>query len=63
MKQIVVTFDLEGHPTVEAKGFQGTECLAATKALEAALGGEVTSRTPKPEMAKRRTVVRQGNGA
>lgn len=39
MKQIIVTIGADGTPTVETKGFAGAECLKATAALEAALGG------------------------
>ncbi len=53
-KKIIVSFEKEtGENTViEAQGFEGGACLDATLALEKALGGEVTERTKKPEMAQ-----------
>jgi hypothetical protein len=47
-EQIVVEVE-NGKTTVTAKGFKGTSCVAATAALEAALG-EKTSDTPTAEM-------------
>jgi hypothetical protein len=38
MKQIIVTIDKKGGSKIEAFGFQGGECLAATKSIEDALG-------------------------
>lgn len=49
MKIIEVTFDPKtGDPKVETSGFQGGECLKATKGLEDALG-KVTSDKKKAE--------------
>lgn len=48
-KQIILTISPDGSETkVEAVGFVGAECLAATAALEAALGA-VADRNIKPE--------------
>lgn len=48
MKQIIVTIGPDGTPKVETKGFAGAECLKATAALEAALGGAVEiEKTPE----------------
>ena len=50
MKSIKVTVSPKGEAKVEAFGFQGTDCLAATAGiLKAISGGEVTSRELKPE--------------
>ncbi len=38
MKKIVVTFDKKGGSRVEAFGFTGAACLAATKDIEDAIG-------------------------
>lgn len=52
-KQIEITIDQIGRPTVEAKGFQGVGCKAATKGLidklSGGTGGAVT--VDKPELA------------
>lgn len=55
-KEIFITFDEDGNPVVEAKGFAGQGCKAATKPFEDALG-VATQTTPKPEMSQ---VVAQG---
>jgi len=49
-KTITVTIDKVGRPTVEANGFVGTGCKAATAALEAAFAGGQMDVTEKPEM-------------
>lgn len=49
MKQLKITISRTGDVRIEAKGYQGTGCLDATAALEAALGGEVSDRQHKPE--------------
>lgn len=38
MKKIVVTFDKKGGSRIEAFGFTGGACLAATKDIEEAIG-------------------------
>ena len=48
MRQIIVIVDTDGATTVEAKGFSGTGCKNASKALETALGA-VQSDKPTPE--------------
>jgi hypothetical protein len=53
MKSIEITFDEIGKPTIEAKGFNGVGCKAATQSLEVLLAGAPASdsdRKPKPEM-------------
>ena len=57
-KQIHVRVSPTGEITVEAHGFKGQGCEAATKAIEAALGSPA-NRTRKPEFWQRDTNVRQ----
>ncbi len=54
-RTITVTFDREGNPTVEAHGFQGHGCKAATEAIEQALG-TIETVTAKPELYQGGTV-------
>jgi hypothetical protein len=49
MKTIEVIVNPKGETTVKTKGFTGTSCRDATKALERALG-TVQSDTPTPEV-------------
>jgi hypothetical protein len=51
-KQIHVRVSPIGEITVEAQGFKGQGCEAATKAIEAALG-TTTQHTRKPEFWQR----------
>ena len=44
MKIIEVTVDPEGKTKVETKGFSGSECVDASRALEQALGVQVAER-------------------
>lgn len=61
MKTIEVTISPKGEVVIDAKGFTGNECIAATKPIEDALG-TATKRQPKPEMHTRasRTVEAKG---
>lgn len=57
MKRIRITIDPNGDPpTIEADGFTGKACLAATLDFERAYGGAKSSK-PKPEMAARATAT------
>lgn len=50
MKRIKIKIDPMGNPKIEAEGFLGEDCTAATSGLEAALSGtNATDRTLKPE--------------
>ena len=48
MRQIIVIVDTDGGTTVETKGFTGTSCKNASKALETALGVQQSDK-PTPE--------------
>jgi transketolase N-terminal domain/subunit len=56
MKRIVIDFSPNGNTQVEAFGFQGSECLSATKSIEEAIG-KTGSKKDKPEMALRQAVT------
>jgi len=47
-KQLVIDIDLDGTIHIDAQGFSGPSCEAATRAIEQALG-QVTAVTHKPE--------------
>jgi hypothetical protein len=47
-RKIIIKIDPIGTPTVEAVGFNGSDCAAATEGIERALGG-AGDRTLKPE--------------
>lgn len=47
-KRILVRIGTSGEITVEAEGFKGKGCEAATKAIEEALG-KTRARTRKPD--------------
>lgn len=51
-RKIHVRITLAGEITVEAEGFKGNGCEAATKAIEEALGNPGT-RTRKPDFWRR----------
>lgn len=48
MKQLLITVTPTGEVSIEATGFKGKGCEAATRAIEAALG-TVQQRKKKPE--------------
>ena len=62
MKTITVTFN-DGKATIETSGFVGKECLAATLALEQALGAttsdRLTAEGQRTPQAQQVTRVRQ----
>jgi hypothetical protein len=62
-KRILVRIGTSGEITVEAEGFQGKGCEAATKDIEDALG-KTGTRTRKPDFWRRsqRTNNRQRLG-
>jgi hypothetical protein len=49
-KIIEITIDKSGKTNIEpVKGFTDGSCMKETEKLEAALGGDITNRTKKPE--------------
>ena len=58
MKQIIIDVTPEGAVKIEAIGFKGQACEAATKAVEEALGF-VASRKRKPEFQQSALTVGQ----
>lgn len=53
-RRIIVKVSTTGEITVEAEGFQGKGCEAATKAIEDALG-KTRTRTRKPDFWRQST--------
>lgn len=49
LQEIEVFIEKDGQVRIQVHGVQGTACLELTKALEAALGGQIESREMKPE--------------
>jgi hypothetical protein len=49
LQEIDVFIDKTGEVRIEVRGMKGNGCLDATKALEAALGGEILSREATSE--------------
>jgi hypothetical protein len=48
-RQVLVRISPLGDVKVEAEGFVGEGCVAATQAIEQSLGGNVKNRQFKPE--------------
>jgi hypothetical protein len=44
MKQVIITIDSQGNPTIETKGFIGQGCKAGSKWAEGALGQKLTDK-------------------
>ena len=55
-KSIIVTIGTDGTVEVEADGFRGKGCTAATKFIEEALGMDGKGRKFKPEYSQSETV-------
>ena len=49
MKELIITYHLDGRIEIEGQGFVGTECLEASKPFEKALGLTEIDRKMKPE--------------
>ncbi len=49
LQEIEVFIEKNGQVRIQVRGVQGTSCLELTKALEAALGGQIESREMTPE--------------
>ncbi len=58
LRSISVTVSPTGEVTVEAVGFKGASCEAATRAIEEALG-KVSKRTAKQERYQAETQLKQ----
>jgi hypothetical protein len=57
LPKLIVTVDQEGNVEIDAVGFSGNECLAASKPFEKALGN-IAHRTIKPDLLKEREGVK-----
>lgn len=61
-RQVVITIGDGGQTTVEAKGFAGKGCKAATEALEKALGNVVSDKLkPEYHQAEVKATAKAGN--
>ena len=49
MKSIDIDISPDGTVKIEAIGYKGNACEAATKEIEAILGGQIKSKVRKPE--------------
>lgn len=49
LQEVEVIIEKDGQVRVEVRGVKGMSCLDVTKALEAALGGQVQDRQLTPE--------------
>jgi hypothetical protein len=49
IQELDIYIEKDGQVRLEVRGVKGPGCLDLTKALEEALGGDVTSREMKPE--------------
>ena len=58
-KRIEIVVDPKGKSTVETKGFTGSECVAASKFLEQALGEQTSQRTTAEFYASTPTNLQQ----
>ena len=54
MAQVIIDITPDGETTVDAQGFQGTQCRDATRAIENALG-KTTKDAMKPEYSQAKT--------
>ncbi len=49
LEEIEVIIGKDGQVQVQVRGVHGTKCLALTKELEEALGGDILARVMSPE--------------
>jgi hypothetical protein len=49
LQEVEVVIDKDGQVRIEVRGVKGLSCLDVTRALEAALGGQVQDRQLTPE--------------
>lgn len=52
IQEIEVTIGKDGQVQIQVRGVQGTKCLALTKELEEALGGNILSRVMTAEASE-----------
>ena len=52
VEEIEVTIDKNGNVQLHVRGVKGENCLEITRALEAALGGEVERREMTPDASE-----------
>lgn len=52
-KEIIITIDTDGTPTMTVKGVKGSGCRSLTRFLEKAYGGKVETTTPTGEMKEK----------
>lgn len=62
MKKITITITPDGETKVEASGYQGDECLTATKPIEEALGVSSEPRVRKFDQITTSTDTKVGGG-
>lgn len=61
MKKITITITPEGETKVEASGYSGDECIAATKPIEEALGVSSEPRVRKFDQVTTSTAAKIGS--
>ncbi|MCF1459295.1 MAG: DUF2997 domain-containing protein [Shewanella sp.] len=49
MKEVIIDVSARGEVSIEANGFQGSECTKATERIRVALNGTVDKDDKKPE--------------
>jgi hypothetical protein len=49
LQEIEIFIEKDGRVRIEVRGVQGLACLEMTRALEAALGGQIETRQMTPE--------------
>lgn len=61
IQELDIYIEKDGQVRLEVRGVKGPGCLDLTKALEEALGGDVTSREMKPEAYEMEQTDQQQN--
>jgi hypothetical protein len=59
LQEIDVFIEADGKVRIEVRGIKGGACLALTKELEEALGGQIESREMTPEAAQEQHVYQE----
>jgi hypothetical protein len=60
LQEVEVFIEKDGRVRVEVRGVKGLSCLDVTRALEAALGGQVQDRQMTPEAYDAAQAEQQG---